>query len=177
MRAKNLDGQRIELDSQQVELVGRAWLATQLLRDGVEVAIPERDIGIDLIAYLHGRSGEEFLARPVQLKASRRFSFAFDRKYERFHDLLFAFVWYLDSPSGTHAAFLTKAEVIEVCTAMRWTDTASWRGDTRTARGKGTGGYRAGSQSAQLAALLEPHLMGPGKWKAKLLAAEGQSRV
>jgi hypothetical protein len=41
-----------KLDTGQVELLGRNWLATRLIRAGIEVARPERDVnGIDLIAY------------------------------------------------------------------------------------------------------------------------------
>src|SRR2546430_17173377 len=59
------------LDSQQLELIGRSLLVGELLRDGLEVALPERDRGIDLIVYLEGdQSGAPFIARPVQLKRS-----------------------------------------------------------------------------------------------------------
>jgi len=40
------------MDSQQVEIIGRNWLVSELYRSGLEVARPERDHGIDLIAYL-----------------------------------------------------------------------------------------------------------------------------
>jgi hypothetical protein len=43
----------IAVDSQTVEIIGRNFLVSQLVRDGVEVARPERDHGIDLIAYSH----------------------------------------------------------------------------------------------------------------------------
>lgn len=36
------------VDTQLVELAGRNWLASELLRAGLEVARPERDRGIDL---------------------------------------------------------------------------------------------------------------------------------
>lgn len=42
------------LDTQQLELIGRSLLVGELLRDGLEVALPERDRGIDLIAYVEG---------------------------------------------------------------------------------------------------------------------------
>jgi hypothetical protein len=38
-----------KLDSQQVELVGTALLRTHLLADGIELAEPIRDRGVDLI--------------------------------------------------------------------------------------------------------------------------------
>jgi hypothetical protein len=35
-----------------VEIVGTAWLVSQFVADGLEVARPERDRGVDLVAYL-----------------------------------------------------------------------------------------------------------------------------
>jgi hypothetical protein len=59
------------MDAQVIELAGRNWLASELQRAGIEVARPERDRGIDLIAYsdLDERVAK-FVARPIQMKAS-----------------------------------------------------------------------------------------------------------
>ena len=46
------------------EVLGRSWFIAQLLRSGVEVARPERDIGVDLIAYTSSASW----ILPIQLK-------------------------------------------------------------------------------------------------------------
>ena len=40
------------MDTQTTELVGRNFLVSELLRAGLEVARPERDRGIDLVAYV-----------------------------------------------------------------------------------------------------------------------------
>jgi hypothetical protein len=47
-------------DTQLVELAGRNWLASQLQHAKIEVAKPERDREIDLIAYLdrHADAGQ-----------------------------------------------------------------------------------------------------------------------
>lgn len=58
------------LDAQQTEIVGRNLLISALVASGVEVARPERDRGVDLIAYLDLESERGFQAMPVQLKAS-----------------------------------------------------------------------------------------------------------
>ena len=66
-------------DSQVVEIAGRNWLVSQLYLAGVEVARPERDHGIDLIAFLdRGR----FIACPIQVKASSQKSFDVQRRFE-----------------------------------------------------------------------------------------------
>jgi hypothetical protein len=41
----------VTLDKQQVECLARAALTAALTADGLEVARPERDAGIDLLAY------------------------------------------------------------------------------------------------------------------------------
>lgn len=38
-----------DLDSQQVEIIGRHWFIGELVRAGLEVAEPVRDNGIDLL--------------------------------------------------------------------------------------------------------------------------------
>lgn len=84
-------------DSQQVELLGRNRLIDELLRDNLEVAMPIRDRGIDLIA--SADSGEDvttYSARPIQMKASWTRGFGLYRKYEKFPDLLIAYVWHLN---------------------------------------------------------------------------------
>lgn len=40
-----------ELDTQQTEIMGRNRLVNELIAAGIEVSIPIRDSGIDVIAY------------------------------------------------------------------------------------------------------------------------------
>jgi hypothetical protein len=54
------------LDSQQVEILGRAALTVSLVADKLEVATPERDAGIDLIAF----TVKPWRVMPIQLKAA-----------------------------------------------------------------------------------------------------------
>jgi hypothetical protein len=158
------------VDDQQTELVGRNWLVSQLLRDGVEVARPERDRGVDLIAYLDRESdGARFVAYPIQMKAAARFNFGFARKYERFPNLLFAFVWDLEDPSRTSAACMTLSEVVEVCEQLGWTTTGSWLGTTASARRAGAG-YSTRHRSVRLDALVGSYVVEPGGWLTKLRA-------
>ena len=58
-------------DTQLVELASKSWLASELIRSGIEVARPERDRGLDLIAYVDRdvRVGN-FVASPIQMKAA-----------------------------------------------------------------------------------------------------------
>ena len=103
------------MDGQTVEIVVQTFLVSQLVRDGVEVARPERDRGIDLIAYLDlDEAAEHFMAFPIQMKAAVTSSFSLFRKYERFPHLLLAYVWHVQEPIVVCSFALTYAEALQV---------------------------------------------------------------
>ena len=92
------------------ELAGRHYLISQLLAGGVEVALPVRDKGIDLIAYLDRTDqGQGFLACPLQLKANQLARFGLRRKYHQFQNLLMVYAWNVSGPTPKLYA-LTYAE-------------------------------------------------------------------
>lgn len=147
------------LDSQQVELIGRNVLIGELLRDGLEVARPERDRGVDLIAYIDlDETGGQFLACPIQVKAHTQSAFAVDRKYERFPGLLLAYLWNVVDPNHLQAYCLSYNEATRIAEEMGWTATASWN----------AGIYSTTRPSSRLRGLLERHRMSPGKWMEKV---------
>jgi hypothetical protein len=147
------------LDSQQIELIGRNLLTGLLLRDGLEVARPERDRGVDLIAYIDlDAGGGPFLACPIQVKAHARAAFAVDRKYEKFPNLLLAFLWNVVEPNRLEAFCLNYQEALQVATTLGWTATASWS----------SGIYSTTRPSVRVKEMLEPHRMAPGLWRAKV---------
>jgi hypothetical protein len=143
-------------DNQIVELAGRNRLASELQRAGIEVARPERDHGVDLVAFL---DSDRFQARPIQLKAASRESFGVQRKYERFPELMLVYVWDLDLPISRFFA-LTYVEATEVSEAMGWTKTPSWQGKTR-----GPAGYSTRKPSSKLRELLGRYeIKKPEQW-------------
>lgn len=156
------------MDSQVVELLGRNRLVDELLRSGLEVALPERDRGIDLIAYADLDSRvSSFVARPIQMKAASKAHFSIFRKYEKFPDLLLAFVWHLASPDAVKTFALFYDEAIQVGEAMRWTQTSSWIDK---------GGYSTQRPSQKLLRLLEPYRMTPEAWWRKVVEARSPTR-
>jgi hypothetical protein len=86
------------MDSQTVEIIGRNYLVSMLVSDGLEVARPERDRGVDLIAYLDLDEAGRFVACPIQMKAATTASFSLSSKYERIAQLLLAYVWCANDP-------------------------------------------------------------------------------
>jgi hypothetical protein len=115
-------------DTQLVELSGRSWLASQLMRAGIEIARPERDRGIDLIAYVDrdARIGN-FIACPIQMKAATGAVFSLDPKYAKFPGLVLAYVWNLGDAANTKCFALTFREALNIAHRMGWTKTDSWR--------------------------------------------------
>jgi hypothetical protein len=142
-------------DTQQVEVVGRAYLTAALTRDGIEVARPERDSGIDLIAFLR----EPWRATPIQLKAFSKPGFSHLPKYETQSELRMVYAW-LDQPQPTFYV-LTWAQADEVVDAGNYKRDAGGRWITSNA-------------SAALRQQLAPFRVNPGSWASALgLATAG----
>lgn len=144
-------------DTQVVEILGRNRLIGEILSDDLEVSLPVRDRGIDLIAYAElNRQVERFVARPIQMKASTRESFGVARKYTRIADLILAYVWNVGDPARAVTYAMPYTETVRIAEAMGWTETESWTKDG--------GAYVTNSPSKRLLALLEPYRTGPGRW-------------
>lgn len=120
------------LDSQQVELLGRAALEAQLIRHGFEVARPHRDRGVDLIVYLDRE--DHFAALPIQMKASSGTMFGAWRKFERVRDLITIYIWNIQSDKPRFF-IMTGAEAIALIPDKR-KQKKSWTTD-RTLAGHG----------------------------------------
>lgn len=153
------------LDSQQIELIGRNVLIAQLLADGLEVAVPQRDRGIDLIVYADLDEGGRFIALPIQMKAAKVRSFGVDRKYDKFPQLLLAHVWNVTEPAHATTICVTQAEATAVADSMGWTATKSWTEGNA---------YSTTQPSARLLALLQPFVVTPGGWRSRLGIASAQ---
>lgn len=149
------------LDSQQVEILGRNMVKASLIEAGVEVATPERDNGIDLIAYRWSQDGL-FVAYPIQIKAASAFSFGMDRKYAKIPRLIMVFVMNSRSMSASAIFAMTYAQMVKVGDDMGWTKTASW-----TDRD----GYSTRHPSPKLTAILEAHRMDSARWATLLAGA------
>lgn len=149
------------MDSQVVELLGRNRLIDELLRAGLEVALPIRDRGVDLLAFADfGPDVTRFAAAPIQMKACSNRSFGIDSKYFKFPNLLIAHIWNIASEADEVVTFaMSYAEALAIADTMGWTKTASWA--------KGT--YVNTEPGARLRDLLEQHRMTPERWRDKVI--------
>ena len=135
----------------------------ELLRAGLEVALPLRDRGVDLIAYadLDARV-QSFRACPIQMKAAMLCSFSVDRKYAKFPNLILAYVWNLQSLAAGVTYALSYEQAVSVATEMGYTATASWE----------SGLYTNTRPGPELVARLEPFKMTPAKWWSRVTGLE-----
>jgi ribosomal protein L11 len=147
------------MDTQTIEILGRNRLIDELLMAGLEVAMPIRDRGIDLITYVDlVAATSKFAAIPIQMKAASTRAFSIDAKYEKISNLVVVYVWGLRSPEHAQIFALTYAEVLEIASIMKWTSTLSWK----------KGSYSTSAPSKKLCELLEPHRMTSDTWRKKL---------
>lgn len=141
------------LDTQQVEIVGRNLLVSLFISDGVEIAEPLRDRGIDLIAFQDLPAGDTFRAVPIQLKAFSQRGFGVYKKYEKFPDMLIAYMWHVNEPLEAVLYVLTYGQAVEIAEKFGWTETDSWQRH---------GVYASTKPSAQLVGALESYKYKPG---------------
>lgn len=149
-------------DTQQVEILGRHRLIDELIRAGVEVAMPIRDRGVDLLAYVDvdeqaRKTGPapRFSAVPIQMKAASSAAFALSAKYERIANLLLVYVWGVGSSQRSDFFALTYPQALAVANESGWTKTPSWK----------KGAYSTTSVSQAIRARLEPFRMTTERWK------------
>jgi len=152
-------------DTQLTELAGRFALISQLTGDGLEVALPIRDRGVDLIAYAElDEQDSPFAACPIQLKVTNGRRFELDRKYERVANLLLVYIWDMKDASKSRTYALTYAEALEVMRKKGFTETLSWK------RGR----YSVASPGTDLLKMLEQYRMRPKGWRSRILSAAKQ---
>jgi hypothetical protein len=152
-------------DTQITELAGRHYLISQLLDEGIEVAVPVRDHGIDLIAYVDQiETLGQFFACPIQLKTAKDERFSLNRKYEKFPNLLMVYAWIPDNTIRVlYALTYKQAEALlqKGPTGTDHTKSDSWEKN----------GYYHLKANSDWLTHLEPFKMKPGAWTNKIREA------
>ncbi|MBI5930463.1 MAG: hypothetical protein HY862_14225 [Chloroflexi bacterium] len=153
-----------KVDTQIIEIMGRNRLANELLAAGIEIALPMRDRGIDLIAYID-IDGEipQFTAIPIQMKASSGSNFTINQKYQKFlPNLVIVFVWGVMSENKEDQATyaLTQEESLIIAEAMGYAQTPSWLEH---------GLYTSTRPSQKLLELMKPYQMDSTAWRRKII--------
>ena len=148
------------MDKQITEVLGRNCLVEILLREGVDVAIPVRDKGIDLMAYFCiGTQCSRCVAVPIQIKAASKESFVLDKKYAKFPGLLLAYVWHVSDGQENEIFLMTYTDALKILHHRGHACTKSWRED---------GKYSITNPSPQLRDALVPFKIGRGQLRKRL---------
>jgi len=149
----------MNLDSQQIEIIGKQLVIANLLAANLEVAVPIRDHGIDLIAFQDRAEDGLFKACPLQLKTASDAIFGLDSKYQHFTGLRIVFVWNAKEPSDARLFALTYDEAEKVMAKMQYDQTGSW------AKGR----YITTRPSEKLREMLgQFELKSPSEWPTRL---------
>jgi hypothetical protein len=148
-----------KVDTQLIELAARHRLVESILAADLDVAMPLRDDGVDLIVYSQ-RAARVFSARPVQLKTATKPRFAIDRnKFGSRAGLIMAYVWGADR--STIYALAYDPDIDYVAKEMGWDKTASWQTGGQTGK-PGWSCY----PSPELERVLKPFRATPARWRA-----------
>lgn len=155
------------MHKQHVEVVGRNIVTNQLTREGIEVAEPVRDQGIDLVAYLSKDDGaDRFQARPLQLKVASDRAFSIRRKYLAFNQMYIVYVWRVAYPSDEPEIYvLDTDEMVAVGDERGWTTNPTWIDNDRWDETQATQATKR---------LIQKHRMKPGGWRSKLFPKESR---
>lgn len=117
----------MSMDTQQIEIIGKHILIANLLAANLEVAVPIRDHGIDLIVFRDGSDGNKFIACPIQLKAATDEAFVLYEKYKKFPFLRIVFVWKARKPANAEIFCLTYKEAEDILKVGGHAETDSWK--------------------------------------------------
>lgn len=158
----NLEKIETVSESQLVEILGRNKLVSDLLRAGIEVAIPQRDNGIDLIAFVVNKEDGLFKSKPIQMKAATKQSFLINKKYEKLPDLIMVYVWNVQTYEKSTTYAMTYKNCLKIAIQMGWTQTQSWSKDHK---------YFIKTPPKRLIDLLSPYLIDSNeKWQKLIFA-------
>lgn len=157
------------LDSGAIELVGRYHLIAELLADGIEVAMPIRDRGVDLIAYLEThKPTDHFYSLPIQLKVSSRRSFSLDKKYASIRGLLLVYAWGATGPETEREFYaMNYSQAKKLLDEMGHAATDSW-----TIKGR----YVTSRPSERLIKAMRRHKMTRGNWLKRITNQSGEAK-
>ncbi len=91
----------------------------------------------------------------------RQESFSLDRKYEKFHNLLIAYVWNVKAGDKGDVFLLTFDQALKLMDVKGYSKTDSW---------KKNGYYFVRNAGKELKELLRPYRMQPSNRREKILA-------
>jgi hypothetical protein len=146
-------------DTGATEVLGRTWLTAELTRAGIEVARPERDMGVDLITY----SADASWMLPIQLKT---IGLSGITVYQKYVGMPIGIIYVLlgDDHGGAAGRPETTAYLLTPEAAWNLPTTLEMKFDPEDHTT-----YRFASLTRTLTNELEPHRVQPGTWAERLI--------
>jgi hypothetical protein len=108
------------------EALGRGFLISHLVKEGIGVSLPLWDDGIDLIVHAAGLDDQEFMARPLQLKVSTSTYVGLYEKYNRTPQTRMVFVWLNDAIETSRIFVMPYAVLYKMFSDHGHLQTPSW---------------------------------------------------
>jgi hypothetical protein len=111
-------------------LIGKAGemlVAAELMRRGVEVAIPCNDVGVDLLAYrlaVAEQVGSKFI--PIQIKTSSGEAFSFKRDWLGFRKAEIILIWVWHAATVPQFYIFESVQQIEEALGSKHAGSSSW---------------------------------------------------
>lgn len=124
----------------QIERIGTAHLIAELYKEGIKIAFPDIDDGVDLIAYVDSVA-TGFRSVPIQIKCFSGTGFSSNETYLKTPCLKIAYIWNVDKPIGPKIFLMPYESAEKIVSSKKWTRKA--------------GRYARTSNSSVLGAALE----------------------
>jgi len=109
----------MSLSKRQLEKIGTAFIAEQCYREGLRIAYPDIDDGVDLIIFRISEQGN-FDAVPIQIKAFSTESFYTDKKYLEIPKLFIIYLWYVGSGKQIRSFGMLYEEAEKIVDKNHW---------------------------------------------------------
>jgi hypothetical protein len=153
----------MQVQSEMLELVGRARLMDELLEDGVNVALPMGACEIDMLAYVDSRTAAcRIVSVPIKVASFCSDALSSNLDATRASGLLIALVWGISNPEHVRTFAFTPAEL----TVVKMIEMIGRANAARSAEPPD----QACTRETVLQNALEPFAMSPGKWRKKIIA-------
>jgi hypothetical protein len=115
-----------QLQTQAIKALGRGFLVSRLICEGIGVSLPLWDDGIDLIAHVRNLKQQRFEARPLQLKVSSNTYVGLYEKYEQTPNLRMVFIWLSQPTEQSRIFVMPYKSLYEMFSAHKHLISPSW---------------------------------------------------
>lgn len=103
----------------QIERIGTAHLIAELYKEGIKIAFPDIDDGVDLIAYTDSVT-TGFRSVPIQIKCFSGSGFSSNKSYLKTPSLKIAYIWNVGKSVGPRFFLMPYESAEEIVSSKKW---------------------------------------------------------